>query len=232
MGERVEIRWLEIDRIDAAAWPRLEAVLDEAERAHAARFRREADRRAYVAAHGLTRLALSDWAPVSPEDWRFGAAPGGKPHIVQPAGGGKPLSFNLSHTSRLVAVAVTRAGEVGLDVETMADDRLDPAVAADQFSPAEVEWLAGQPAAARGEAFAGLWTLKEAVLKAEGGGLGQSLAAFTVTLDPPTVSGRPGPWLLRRFRPIPDHLGALALRRSDDGRVVVSARPAAGWPPA
>ncbi len=224
-GGQVEVRWLEIDRIGSADWRRLESVLDGTERAQAARFRRDEDRRASIAAHGLTRLVLSEWAPVPPEAWRFAAAAGGKPRIAQPMAG-SPLFFNLSHTARLVAVAVTSAGEVGLDIEATADDRLNAAVADDLFSPAEAEWLAGRPMAERGEAFAGLWTLKEAIVKALGGGLAQTLAAFTVTLDPPAVSGLSGPWLLRRFRPMPGHVGALALRCPDDGRVAVSMGPA------
>jgi hypothetical protein len=48
-------------------------------------------------------------------------------------------------------------------------------LARDFFMPAEAEWLVGLDAAVRQEGFLRLWTAKEAVLKADGRGIGGGL---------------------------------------------------------
>lgn len=77
--------------------------------------------------------------------------------------------------------------------------------------------------------FLGLWTLKEAYVKAIGKGLAQPLDAFAFTLDPVAIrfdgDDDPGRWLFRRFSPTPRHLMALALGHDQPAQVEVTARP-------
>jgi 4'-phosphopantetheinyl transferase len=228
---RVDLRWLETDRIEAEHWPALERLLGESERDQAARFRFERDRRAYVAAHALVRTMLSRHAPVAPPDWRFAAGPYGRPEISN-GDGIPPLRFNLAHTHGLAAVAVTLDNDIGVDAEALDRPLLTAELAADYFSPAELAALDGLPADRVADALYGLWTLKEAYIKAVGLGLSLPLDSFSVTLDPPSIAfpssvdGDPAAWLLRRFRPTPSHDVALALRHPRPAAVTVEARAA------
>ncbi len=196
-------------------WPRLLALLDDEERARAARFHFERHRRQHVAAHALKRIMLSRLsAPERPPGaWAFEAAPGGKPRVAR----GQGAHFNISHCGGLVACAVSAFVEVGVDIEP-----LDPAapleLARSHFAAAEARWLAGLPPAERAEAFLRLWTLKEAYIKATGLGLAQSLQDFAFSFAPLRISfldpalRPPTQWRFAQQRLPSGHLLALAWR--------------------
>ena len=178
---------LAVKPIDKAMGSRLEAILDERERARAARFVFEQDRRAYTAAHALLRHALSDRAGVEPSAWRFAAGSRGKPYLAkQPAG--FDLRFSLSHCRSMVAVAIAQDLEVGVDVEAC-DRAVDLEIANSCFAPDEIAMLNGLPQPEqRRDRFIMLWTLKEAVIKATGAGLSQPLESFSIGFDPLRVT--------------------------------------------
>jgi 4'-phosphopantetheinyl transferase len=171
---------LALDTVAEQRWPDLAAVLDADEQARAARFHFERDRRAYVAAHALLRLLLAHVTGRPAEGFRFAVTEHGKPYLAE-----TQLHVSLSHCRGMVAVAVTTAGEVGVDVEAL-DRRADPAIAERFFAPEEVQALRAVPdEAARAEHFMRLWTLKEAFIKALGKGLAQPLDQFAfVGLEP------------------------------------------------
>jgi 4'-phosphopantetheinyl transferase len=165
------------------------------------------------AAYDLTRATLSLAAPhVAPADWRFERDARGKPFV---AGNDAPR-FSLTHCRLAAACAVCLTCDVGVDAEPL-DRRLAPLPLARRFfTGVEAEAL-GQIADEddRRRAFLRLWTLKEAVVKATGSGLAQSLQSFSFSLsDPPIIKwGEPSDedWSFRRL----DAAGcsvALALR--------------------
>jgi 4'-phosphopantetheinyl transferase len=206
-------------------------LLDEAERARADRFHFAADRDAYATAHALLRVMLSKEAGIAPADWRFRAAHGGKPEI-DPALGQPDLRFSLSHTRGMVACAVGRGHDLGVDVE--ACDPSHPALEVAQrfFAPAEAALLGRLPPAQRNVAFYRIWTLKEAYLKATGQGITGPLDSFAFTLDPVSIafstpgSGQPDGWQFTEFRPGPGHRLALAIRRPAAAPVPLDPAPA------
>lgn len=118
----------------------------------------------------------------------LGRDPVGKPYLATPA---VPLWFNTAGRDGLLAVATSRRGPVGVDVETLAHCRDTAGLARTVFSPGEADWLERQPAELRPLGFARLWTAKEAVLKARGTGIAGGLAEpdFSRALPP----GAP-PW--------------------------------------
>ncbi|RYF04629.1 MAG: 4'-phosphopantetheinyl transferase superfamily protein, partial [Deltaproteobacteria bacterium] len=147
------------DAASAALLP----VLDDAERAAAARLRLAHARQSYVHAHALCRLMLSCYAPVAPSQWHFAAAAQGKPYIVNHLA--QPLHFSLSHTRGLVACAVAHTA-VGVDVEASErGERLHDLVAT-QLTEREARAAALAPDF--GRFFLQRWCLKEAYLKACG----------------------------------------------------------------
>ncbi len=168
--------------------PAILARLDSAERISAARFHFAADRNAYAVAHALLRYGLDSLGGVRP--WRFRQLPGGKPVIADDLRPG--LHFSLSHSRRLCAVAISRDGALGIDVEAVAGARTLDDVAAIAFSHTEQAMLRTLSDAPRREAFFTLWTLKEAAIKATGQGLSADLATFSFSLDPLCLM-TPGP---------------------------------------
>lgn len=227
-ANRVVVRWLAVDGITPEQWPRLEALLDDAERARVKRYAFERDRLVYIAAHALGRRLLADWAGGVPQDWRFTVGEHGKPEVAVSPGAPR-LRLNLSHTNGLAAAALTEEHDVGIDVEWL--DRRAPTMelARRFFAEAECTHLAAVPEAEFVEAFLAFWTLKEAYVKAIGKGLAQPLHSFAFTLEPPAIRfdaalmDDPARWLFRRFRPGEHHLLALALRHPRPAEVEVDA---------
>lgn len=181
----VAVRALSLAGVAPDQWAALADLLDDAERARAARFAFEEDRQAYVAAHGLLRLELSRRVGRAPQDWRFAATKLGKPYLLD---GPRDFRFSLSHTRGMAAVAVAESVEIGVDVEP-SDRRAESMKLAQRFfAPEEVALLAAVEGEARRDLFFAIWTLKEAVVKAMGQGLSRALDSFSVTPDPPRVT--------------------------------------------
>lgn len=93
----------------------------------------------------------------------------GKPWLDRPG-----WQFNISHCGDLLALAIGNGGSLGIDLESR---QLDPIqihrLARRYLSQEEQDWLAHSPVP--GQDFIRLWTVKEAVLKAQGGGIANNL---------------------------------------------------------
>jgi 4'-phosphopantetheinyl transferase len=190
MGEatnHLEIWTLRVDRIAEPDILPLQAILDDHERARAARFGFAHGRVQYIAAHALTRLALGRLLSADPASLRFVEGSHGKPAAWLD---GRPaaVSFNLSHTVGMVGIAVSpQAGvAVGFDIEPI-DRRVRLALADRYFRPEEVAWIASLDPTQRQHGFLRLWTLKEALIKATGEGLARDLASFWFEVFPPRL---------------------------------------------
>lgn len=181
------------------AWAR---VLSAAELAKAARFYRAEDRRAYAAAHALKRLALATRTGAAPAALVFDTLTNGKPVLAAMQ---SPCDFSLSHTAGCVAVAVG-SGPVGVDVENGRRVAVNPDLA--------LAALGTQGAAALGhdhsspawrDAFFAAWTLREAVVKADGSGLE---AIIRVRPDDTGASLDGRRWRVSRWTMAEHHLAA------------------------
>lgn len=161
---------------------RLLRLLDATERARADRFRRPADRTRFVASHGQMRLVLAASGADRADRIQFGADRNGKPRLL-PAGR-QTLAFNLSHSGQWALLAVAAGGKVGADIEAMRPFEDMEGFARRIFAPGEAAALALLPPARRQEGFFACWARKEAILKADGRGLGLPLASFEVSVDP------------------------------------------------
>lgn len=158
-------------------------LLDDGERSAIARLRAARDRRDYLAAHLLLRLALSRAAAgrVPPAQWRFDRSPGGRPSLA-PGFGVRP-DFSLSRSSGLAAVAVAAEGcRVGVDAERA--DRPVGHIPADvALSGAERSHLARRRPHRQPEEFLTRWTLKEAYGKLRGCGVCLPLERLEVAVS-------------------------------------------------
>jgi 4'-phosphopantetheinyl transferase len=183
--------WLATEAAKPSDIERWLGALDREERERAARFRIEADRREFIAAHALLRAMLTYYFGVPSPEWRFLVDANGKPWI-DPQVGSHEIQFNISHTRGLVAAALASRGAIGVDVEEIDDAKADLAIAEGYFARSEVEILQRAPPSERTRCFFRLWTLKEAYIKAIGKGLSAPLNSFAFTFEPLRIASLSG----------------------------------------
>ncbi|WP_205699538.1 4'-phosphopantetheinyl transferase superfamily protein [Conexibacter sp. SYSU D00693] len=126
---------------------------------------------------------------------------------------------SASHTGDLLVLAVCAQAPVGVDVERVVPRRRG---LASRLHPREQVALAATPDDEWDAAFTGLWTAKEAVLKARGTGLEGGLETFAV-VDDEVRHATDGPWALARFSPAAGVAGCVAVRAA--GPVAIIHRP-------
>jgi 4'-phosphopantetheinyl transferase len=160
----------------------LREILSADELEAADRFHRSSDRRRYIAAHALIRLALSNYFPVPATDWRFSRDRNQKPIIIAPKEFAA-VQFSISHTEGLIACLITRVPEAAVDVERIKPDLELDSVAETVLSACELEWLDKFSRQERIARFFDIWTLKEAYGKARGVGLNLPLKAIRFAID-------------------------------------------------
>lgn len=157
----------------------LRALLSGDEQDRADRFHFERDRSRYIVGRGELRLLLAGYQGAEPEALRFEYGAFEKPSLR-----GSDLHFNLAHSGPVVLFAVTRDGELGIDVEIEDRRVFSERLAERFFSPGEVASLKALSRSERAHAFLRCWTRKEAFLKARGDGLQLALDTFDVSLGP------------------------------------------------
>lgn len=158
-----------------------EELLTDKERARRDRYVFEPSRREYLLTRVLVKTVLSRYAPIAPKDWRFRANEYGRPEIDLPEH--RSLRFNLSNTRGLIACAVARDREIGIDVEDPDRAGETLGIANHFFSAAEVRDLNALPVEQRRARFFDYWTLKEAYIKARGMGMSLPLAQFSFVFE-------------------------------------------------
>ena len=193
---------------------------DEQRRAERYHFRR--DREHFIVARGVLREILSRYLGLAPGQLGFCYNAYGKPALDSTIGTDM-LRFNLSHSHGLALYAITRAREVGVDLEQVRPDFACEQIARQFFSTREVAALRRLPAGMKVAGFFNCWTRKEAYIKARGEGLALPLDGFAVSLTP----GEPaalltsqefepeGRWSLRALDPGPGYVAALAVEGHD-----------------
>jgi 4'-phosphopantetheinyl transferase len=187
----VQIWTAQLESLSPAEIAELSASLDSAERARAARFHFERDRRHYVASRGLLRRLLGAVldTPASALAFEYGAH--GKPALTAAFAQDRILRFNLSHSAGWAMFALAWDHEIGIDLESATRLKRDvnglTGLAARVLSARElVIWQALPDGAKRDAAFLRAWTRKEAYAKATGQGLFDELIAIEVALDAAT----------------------------------------------
>jgi 4'-phosphopantetheinyl transferase len=165
--------WLVSAVVDVPGREALENLLSDDERACANGYRFEEDRARFVAARGGLRQILSSYSSIAPERIEFQTGSYGKPALLVPSAA---LEFNVSHSGDYALIAITSGVPCGVDIEGGKANLDEAAIAVDFFCPREVEWLSHNDGG-----FLRLWTAKEAVVKAVGGGLSVPLRSFDVT---------------------------------------------------
>lgn len=163
---------------DAQLLDRYLLLLDLHEREQQQRFHFRRDRLRYLVTRALVRTVLSRYLPFDAADWVFATNAYGRPHVANAGVHAYDIRFNVSHTHSLIALAVARGREVGVDVENIRAQEVDIDIANRFFAPAEVAALSGAPVGERQFRFFEYWTFKESYIKARGMGLSLPLDKF------------------------------------------------------
>lgn len=177
----------------AAETPALLGLLDEIEQTRYEGYRREADKLRFLTGRALIRGVAAQELGVATKDVVIDSScfDCGKPH-------GKPkvagLEVSISHSGDWVALAVTDASPVGVDVEEVRDAEVDD-LAGIAFSATELAVFRAVPATDKRGAFFTYWSRKEAVVKATGKGMSVPMSRLTLTAhdEPPRVVASAAP---------------------------------------
>lgn len=170
--------------IDVARWrallPATALLLDSAESQRVARKRFARDRELLTLAYAAHRLWLAASLQCAPREVPLIRDERGCPQVP-----GTPFHTSLSHCGSAVAIALSTAGAVGVDIEPASRAHGLCDLAEHICHPAELQVLAGLPVEARQTELLRLWVRKEALLKAVGVGLAWDMAAFAAIVDTP-----------------------------------------------
>jgi 4'-phosphopantetheinyl transferase len=213
--------WLAFDReLDDPALNAVHAGLMSAEEnERRQKLYSEELRHQFLVTRALQRLVLSRYAPgVEPRDWMFTTGEQGKPALASRFAE-HGLHFNLAHTAGLVACAVSRLTDIGIDTENARTRTAPLHLAPRYFTSREAAALAALPEGERPARFYALWTLKEAWLKATGEGLAAGLGNISFDLDAAhrvrgveLLKDDSARWRFWQRRPSDEHVLAVALR--------------------
>ena len=152
----------------------------------------------FMVARGRLRQILAQYTELMPHHIRFNYGEHGKPDLKNDTE--HKLTFNLSHAGHWGVLAVTTGTDIGVDIETI-DQKIDyEKIAADFFSPTEIDKLKQYPPKRRRRAFYRIWTRKEASLKMLGSGFSSPL------MNTQHSEGQIRPFIVDR-----DYLGAISV---------------------
>ncbi len=220
--------WLASDlgTLDPTLAARYAAMLNPEEQARWQRFIYAHDRQRFLLTRALVRTVLAQYLDVAdPASLAFITNAHGKPALA----GASNINFNLSHTKGLVALAVTSAHQIGVDVEAV-NRRVEMLeLAARYFSASENQQLLELSGAEQRERFFRLWTLKEAYVKARGLGLRIPLDSFSFSFaqELPAIAfagadtGEHQQWFFHCMQHAGDFRIALALRSREQREIKV-----------
>ena len=121
----------------------------------------------------LLRRCVARWTDTPADAVVIGHDLFRRPVVRQPPG---PWRVSTASRDGLVAVALAEHS-IGVDLEVVHPGCIAPAA----LAAAEKAWLAGLPETERDAAFFGLWTAKEAYLKAIGLGLARDPVRLTIS---------------------------------------------------
>lgn len=181
---------------------------DECERAE--RFLLPLHQQRFIVAHAILRQLLGIYLDTPPADIQFTYSDHRKPALSGQHAG--QLEFNLSHSADMAVYAFTRKCAIGIDIEKIQSENKSD-IAERFFSPAEIAALSALTPPEQVAGFFQLWARKEAIIKANGKGLAQPLASFSVALDVPqeTVHVDQQQWTLYPLDIHPEYAAALAV---------------------
>jgi len=190
---------------------------DEHERARLFKFPK--DRIRYIKGRYLLRQISGLYLNEPPQKIRFGYNDHRKPFFLHHP----EIFFNLSHSNDLIAIAMTRQSDIGVDLEYINPDMDHDSVSRTVFSRPEVEYFDKGKGDDKIDRFFELWTRKEAFIKALGYGFSMPIDLKDINVleekvgfvkTSPGFSDAIDPdWTLHSFKPETGYKAAIAFRK-------------------
>ncbi|NOQ13181.1 MAG: 4'-phosphopantetheinyl transferase superfamily protein [Methyloprofundus sp.] len=143
------------------------AVLDDSELTTAERFKSTEARKRYIICHGILRQLLAERVNESAANLRIDKAEFGKPFLPDHP----EISFNMSHSGDILAIAISSLCQLGIDVEYYKTRNTWEGLVKKCFAPEEAEYWYSLNNTERKHAFYQFWVKKEAFVKAVGKGI-------------------------------------------------------------
>jgi len=194
-------------------------LLDDDELARAARFLSNVKKQRFISAHVQLRRIIGFYLGIPPQEVSFRHSQNGKPHVSLKTGA-TPIHFNLSHSEDRALLAVS-CSNVGVDIEFIRNVPNLPRLGRLILAESELECMLSLPQPRQARFFCLHWTVREAFVKAHGGGLGSLLGATV------SVVATRGPYVriattntgadlyARALMPEPGYVGAVAAQADD-----------------
>jgi phosphopantetheinyl transferase len=167
------------ESLDAGIAEVLRACLDESELRRLSEIQAGTGADAFLVSRALLRTVLGHLLDLPGRNVELRTSGRGKPSLSPNAS--PPVYFNTSHSRTHAVTAVSRIGELGVDVEEVRS--IDERVVRRSLSTEEYEGLTTLQHDERVGAFFHLWTVKEACAKATGVGIGLGMRNVGATLD-------------------------------------------------
>ncbi len=153
----------------------LASTLSLKEKKKAVRFRKELDRQVFVAGRGMLRVLIGECLNLFPNEIEIAEERFGKPYLK---GYRESFQFNLSNSGKYAVIAIhPGASQVGVDLEYINETFDYWEVASHYFSETECNSIFTH------RDFYINWTKKEALLKATGIGLVDSLTEIDLSKE-------------------------------------------------
>lgn len=185
------------------------AVLNHDERERAMRLLSPLHQQRFIASHVILREILGLYLHADPAILQFAYNSYRKPTLAAPFA--SSLQFNISHSEDLAVYAITRSGDIGIDIEKIGPGYKSD-IAERFFTSAEIAALAALPPSQQAVGFYRVWARKEAIIKANGKGLSQELSSFSVAVEDrlETILTEENSWTLIPLAIHPAYAAALA----------------------
>ncbi len=201
----------------------LTVLLTASERERASKFRFEKHRRRFVVGRGMLRTVLAHYLACEAVDIIFSYNDYGKPSVRMMGEKAEGVTFSVSNSSSLGAVAISRNLEMGFDLERIRPNKDHGLIVENSFSAEERSWFEMLPEQERTGAFFDLWTCKEAYLKGKGSGLSVPLSSFYISIQEDSAKlirseldeTDPLRWVFYRYEPAPGFTACLASTKPD-----------------
>jgi len=155
--------------------------------------RRELLKQRRISQRFLTRLLLGAYLGVPGKAIELASDGDGKPRLMQ-APVRADLRFSISHSGPWLAIAVAVGIELGVDIEAVRALPRAADLARRYFSAAESDYLAKCPPAQQSDEFLACWTVREALVKANGCGLARALAGIELVAETRQIRRLPAHW--------------------------------------
>ena len=204
-----------LERLDEEDRRTLLRFLNSKEQNRCESFKVSGARSRFLVARALVRCVLGKALDCLPREVPITTGEHGKP-ALDGIRNMKRIEFNISHSEDLVLAGFALHTTLGVDIEQVRDRTLLDEITRKHFHPDEQYLVLGENGETDVTMFYRIWSLKEAVVKAMGIGIGYPTSSFSVApalhhegSTPLEIAGTV--WHCRQLRVAKGYASALAL---------------------